>query len=144
MDDLLVKLEEAGTLTGYPILYDSTVPTNPTFHLTVSDNHRILARLGCMVIHSKVRKPWEPKENCIFILSFINVAGYKGMGADLMRVLIYEAKRLKFPIQLMATGDVKQAYKLYKFYEKLGFTPIKDTTVHYEYLKSESKMFRLE
>ena len=61
-----------------------------------------------------------------------------------MRVLINEAKRLEFPIQLMATGDFNQVHKLYKFYEKLGFTPIKNTNVRYEELKSEAKMFRLE
>ena len=144
MDDLLVKLKEAGTLTGYPIPYDSTVPNNPQFYLTIHINNRIIGRLGFMFIHSKKRKPWEPKENCIFIVSLINVAGYKGMGADLMRVLINEAKRLEFPIQLMATGDFNQVHKLYKFYEKLGFTPIKNTNVRYEELKSEAKMFRLE
>ena len=144
MDSLLVnQLKTEGDLIGYPISYDPTITTNPIFHLTVRNNNRTIAKLGFMVVNSPRRKPWEPKENCIFLLSLVNFAGYKGMGRDLMRLLIFESRRLGFPIQLMASSDPDRVHKLYNFYEKLGFTAIPNTEVVYDDIKTEAKSYRL-
>jgi hypothetical protein len=86
---------------------------------------------------------WEPQEDCIFIQSVVNISGYKGLGANLIRLLQHEAMRLKLPIHLTAIGDKKKVHKLYEFYEQLGFVSVPDTVKLYDNAKSESQDFRI-
>jgi hypothetical protein len=143
MDRLLIKIRQSGRLEGYPLVYSPTSVTKPILRFVVFNDQNItVAKLLIVIFTTARRYPWEPEEDCIFIQSILNVSGYKGLGADLIRLLQAEAQRLKLPIRLMAVGNKKTVHKLYDFYEQLGFVPIPDTIHLYDNGKSESQDFR--
>jgi len=143
MDRLLIKIRQSGRLEGYPLAYNQNSITNPILRFVVLNNQNItVAKLLIVMFITVRRHPWEPEEDCIFIQSILNVSGYKGLGADLIRLLQHEAQRLKLPIRLNAVGNRKTVHKLYDFYEQLGFVSIPDTIKLYDNAKSESQDFR--
>ena len=144
MDSLLVKIKTCGRLEGYPIKYSPACITNPSFRFIVfDDQNRTVAKLFMMMYITPRRQSWEPKEDCIFVQSILNVSGYKGLGADLMQLVIEEAKRLGFTIRLTAVGQAPTIQKLYNFYERLGFLPVESTKKDYEdEFKTESQDYR--
>lgn len=146
MDSLLARLSQGGHLVGYPIFYDPKCVINPTYDIYVHDKHqKTMAKLSFIIYITKRRREYEPTENCIFVTAIMNLSGYKGMGADLMKLLIYETERIiKLPIVLTASGDSVNIHKLFNFYEKLGFTAVKNTTKKYENVEIESKDYRLD
>jgi hypothetical protein len=143
MDRLLIKISQSGRLEGYPLVYSPTSVTNPILRFIVFNKQNItVAKLMIVIYITARRYPWEPEENCIFIQSILNVSGYKGLGADLIRLLQAEAQRLKLPILLTAVGNKKTVHKLYDFYEQLGFVSVPDTIKLYDNAKSELQDFR--
>jgi len=124
MDTVLSKLRAAGRLEGYPIQYNK-VQITPHCFFTVFDERNITIAKVCLKLVNDVKRyPWEYKGNYLCVESLINFSGYKGMGADLLRLVIAEAKRLAFPIVLWASPGkpANQApHKLYKLYDDLGF-----------------------
>ena len=145
MDSLLIKIAICGRLEGYPIQYNPVCINNPVVRFIVfDDQNRTVAKVLMTIYITPRRQSWEPKEDCIFVQSVLNVSGYKGLGADLMRLVIEEARRLGFPIRLSAVGQAPTIHKLYNFYEQLGFLPIEDTKKDYEdEFKTESQDYRL-
>ena len=144
MDSLLVKINTCGRLEGYPIKYSPASITNPTVRFVVfDDQNRTVAKLLMLIYITPRRHTWEPKEDCIFVQSIFNVSGYKGLGGDLMRLVIDEAKRLRFPIRLTAASQAPTIHRLYNFYERLGFAPVENTKKEYEdEFKTESQDYR--
>jgi predicted N-acetyltransferase YhbS len=133
MDSLLIQIATCGRLEGYPIRYSPACVTNPIVRFVVfDDKNRTVAKLLMIIYITPRRQAWEPKEDCIFVQSVLNVSGYKGLGGDLMRLVIHEAHRLGFSIRLSAVGQAPTIHKLYNFYEKLGFAPVENTKKDYE------------
>jgi hypothetical protein len=144
MDRLLINIRHAGRLEGYPLAYNLTSITNPVLRFIVFNDKNVTVAKLLIVIYTTARRyMWEPQEDCIFIQSVVNISGYKGLGANLIRLLQHEAMRLKLPIHLTAIGDKKKVHKLYEFYEQLGFVSVPDTVKLYDNAKSESQDFRI-
>jgi hypothetical protein len=143
MDRLLINICQAGRLEGYPLTYNPNSITNPVLRFVVFNDKNITVAKMVIVMYTTARRyMWEPQEDCIFIQSIVNISGYKGLGADLILLLIREAKRLKLPIRLTAIGDKTKVHKLYEFYEQLGFVSVPDTIKLYDNAKSELQDFR--
>lgn len=124
MEEALSRITHYGRLVGYPIL--CTPPrTNTLGKFRVYDSYaKTQAQLAFVIYKDEYRKPWEPRENCMYIQSFINFSGYKGLGKDLLTLLIAEARRLDYSITLSATPGIREgrrAKKLYTLYESMGF-----------------------
>lgn len=143
MDRLLIRIGQSGRLEGYPLTYNPNSITNPVLRFVVFNDQNITVAKMLIVVYITARRyMWEPQEDCIFIQSVVNISGYKGLGADLILLLISEAKRLKLPIRLTAIGDKTKVHKLYKFYEQLGFVSVPNTIKLYDNAKSELQDFR--
>ena len=145
MDAVLARIATAGRLIGYPIWYMSSYTNNLCKFRVYGDDMTVKGQLIFTIYNSEYRKAGEPTEKCIFVETIRNFSGYKGLGQDLLTLLIHDACRIRFPILLSATPgqmEGKPPEKLYKFYESMGFRRI--GALEHAGTHGESQEFRFD